>query len=236
MIMNLIFYIPLFVCFAVLVFFVYLALYRKDNTSLTKDDNVNVFQLLKDKRMAEYDTRQINVKSFGRKVGSFGEYGLTVTNPVCLTNMNEGLRSYVSDLCHRGSGVEKYRIVAVYQVSLFTSPVQKVELLMRNTHEVIPIFFSESNYENRSEFPSGFYSYSEHLQNIREAEEMAKYKASVDSEEDSGLRFSIRDTTSSYTSFSLRMSERDEQREHLVWKEQRTRKQYTVKTIWEMPK
>lgn len=65
---------------------------------------------------------------------------------------------------------------------------------------------------------------------------MAKYKASVDSEEDSGLRFSIRDTTPSYTSFSLRMSERDGQREHLVWKEQRTRKQYTVKTIWEMPK
>lgn len=233
---NFIAYAIFIVFFGIILFLLYLALFKETPSSNSRNGNGNILKEIKDRRMAEYDTRQVNAKSFGRKVGSFGEYGLTVTNPVCLTNMNEGLRTYISNLCHRGSGVEKYRIVAVYQVSLFASPVQKVELLMRNTHEVIPMFFSESNYENRSEFPFGFYSYSEYLQNIREAEEKAKRKASVGSREDSGLRFSLRDTTPSYTSFNLRMSERDKQREYLVWKEQKIKKRYTVKTIWEMPK
>lgn len=229
---NYIFYVPLFIIFGVLVFLVYLALSKHAPepeyfTDSKHDREWNPLLEARRKRMAAYDTSNINVKSFGRKVGSFGEYGLTVTNPVCLTNLEEGLRSYISNLCYDGNGVEKYRITAVYRVSLFSTSVQKVELLIRNTHEVIPMFFSESTYENRDEFPSGFSSYSQHLQNE------LRRKASTGSEEDSGIKLSLRDSSSSI-SFSLRLTEKEEQRQYLVWRERNNQKQYTIKTIWEM--
>lgn len=105
------------------------------------------------------DVSKIPVESFGRRRGSFGHWGYCVTNPICINGMDRNLKAYISHMCYGNSRIESYDTEEVYSVSIFDKPVYKISLHVKDSREVVCLYFIESAYMNVNLFPDGFSDY-----------------------------------------------------------------------------
>lgn len=138
--------------------------------------------LSEEESMQAIDISKIPVESFGRRRGSYGHWGYCVTNPICIKGMDRNLKAYISHMCYGNSRIESFDTEEVYSVSIFDKPVYKISLLVKDSREVICLYFIESTYMNVNVFPDGFSDYTIYMK-----------KQETDNVGDSGLpRFSLK--------------------------------------------
>ena len=143
-------------------------LYTKDGLYRKKGDKGYVSRLenallSEEKSMQAIDISKIPVESFGRRRGSFGHWGYCVTNPICINGMDRNLQAYISHMCYGNSRIESYDTEEVYSVSIFDKPVYEISLLVKDSREVVCLYFIESTYMNVDIFPDGFSDYTIYL-------------------------------------------------------------------------
>lgn len=190
-------------------------LYTKDGLYRKNGDKGYVSRL-ENALLSEEESRQaidiskIPVESFGRRRGSYGHWGYCVTNPICIKGMDRNLKAYISHMCYGNSRIESYDTEEVYSVSIFDKPVYKISLLVKDSREVICLYFIESTYMNVNVFPDGFSDYTIYMK-----------KQETDNTGDSGLpRFSLKGDYRSKIDqrFSLEKYERFKKRNDVVIK------------------
>lgn len=138
--------------------------------------------LSEEESMQAIDISKISVESFGRRRGSFGHWGYCVTNPICINGMDRNLQAYISHMCYGNSRIESYDTEEVYSVSIFDKPVYKISLLVKDSREVVCLYFIESTYMNVDIFPDGFSDYTIYM----------KKQDVADTGNSSSPRFSLR--------------------------------------------
>lgn len=158
--------------------------------------------------MQAIDISKIPVESFGRRRGSFGHWGFCVTNPICINGMDRNLNAYISHMYYGNSRIESYNTDEVYSVSIFDKPVYKISLLVKDSREVICLYFIESTYMNVDMFPDGFSDYTIYLK-----------KQKTDNAGDFGSpRFSLKNCSRIDQQLSLEKYEKATKRNNVVIK------------------
>ena len=66
-------------------------------------------------------------------------------------------------MCYGNSRIESYDTEEVYSVSIFDKPVYEISLLVKDSREVVCLYFIESTYMNVDIFPDGFSDYTIYL-------------------------------------------------------------------------
>ncbi len=208
-------------------------LYTKDGLYRKKGDKGYVSRLenallSEEESLQAIDISKIPVESFGRRRGSFGQWGYCVTNPICINGMDRNLKAYISHMCYGNSRIESYDTEEVYSVSIFDKPVYKISLLIKDSREVVCLYFIESTYMNVNIFPDGFSDYTIYL----------KKQETNNAGDSDSPRFSLKDKNESESAsprLSLKGNYRNEfyQRFSLEKYEKKAkRNDVIIKVIW----
>lgn len=133
-----------------------------------KINDKNVFGFEKEKLLDEYriklvDIKLINVYSYGRMKDSFGKYGYSMTNPICIKHFAQnGIGNYLQRIMFDFKKVSRYDIITFYEVSnIKGSIVKEVVVEFEDLKNKINLFFAENCLITKLDLPSDIDEYRE---------------------------------------------------------------------------
>lgn len=163
--MNIIYYIPLLVCFGILILVVYLSFKKGSSQSFQIKEKIlngggvrcGTIMLREEerRRMAvNKGTLKVGGERFGRMTGSFGRYGYDITNPI----VTDDLYKYLGTAVYKGGlEIEDASPICGYKISLFKIPVFHTAVKVEG--ETLPILLYFVKGETNSRFyPRDFFS------------------------------------------------------------------------------
>lgn len=118
--------------------------------------------ILEDYKINAIIISEIDVLQYGRLKGAFGEYGYSLTNPVCVKEFVPlGLSVYMSTIEYERKRVRRYECIAIYEVSIFPNLIiKKMELEFDGISKKVYLYFSENPDVTGIDTPQGITEYS----------------------------------------------------------------------------
>lgn len=126
----------------------------------------NLFGFEKEQMLDEYriklvDVKLIDVYSYGRMKDSFGKYGYSMTNPICVKYFAQsGIGNYLQRIMFDFKKVSRYDIITFYEVSnIKGSIVKEVVVEFEDLKKKITLFFAENSLITGLDLPDNINEY-----------------------------------------------------------------------------
>ena len=163
--MNIIYYIPLLVCFGILILVVYLSFKKVSSQSFQIKEKIlngggvrcGTIMLREDERRRKAVNKgilKVGCEKFGRMAGSFGRYGYDITNPI----VTDDLYKYLGTAVYKGGlEIEDASPICGYKISLFKIPVFHTAVKVEGETSPILLYFIKGETNSRF-YPRDFFS------------------------------------------------------------------------------